>query len=113
MCSITAGLLDLRESGHQRGAILQRPAVILHVGHFEPVGVEIDRHLDDIGELVQILPVHDGVDRQRQFEFTRPLRDFELFGMAAFEATNAIGHNRLIALKTDLHMREAGIGQRG
>ena len=44
-----AGLLDLRQRRHQRGAVLQRPAVILHIGDFQPVGVEIDRHLDDVG----------------------------------------------------------------
>ena len=45
-----AGLLDLRQRRHQRGAVLQRPAVILHIGDFEPVGIEIDRHLDDVGQ---------------------------------------------------------------
>ena len=29
--------------GHQRGAVLQRPAVILDVGDLEPLGAELDR----------------------------------------------------------------------
>ena len=76
-----AGFLDLRERRHQRGAVLQRPAVILDVGDFEPVGVEIDRHLDDVGELMQVLAVHHRVDGQRQIEFARPFRDFDLLLM--------------------------------
>ena len=32
---------------HQRGAVTQRPAVILHMRDFEPAGAEIDRQLDD------------------------------------------------------------------
>src|SRR4029077_3467530 len=34
-----ARLLELLEGRHQRGAFLQGPAVILHIGDFEPVGV--------------------------------------------------------------------------
>ena len=97
---------------HQGGAVLQRPAVILHVGDFEPVGVEIDRHLDDVGELVQVLAVHDGVDRQRQVELARPFRDFELFLMRVLQSGDAVGDHGLVALETDLHMAEPGIGQR-
>ena len=100
------------ERRHQRGAVLQRPAVILHVGDFEPVGVEIDRHLDDVGKLMQVLPVHHGVDRQRQIEFARPFRGFDLLVVRVLQAGDAVGDDGLVALKTDLHMAEPGIGQR-
>src|SRR6201988_4113959 len=51
-----AGLLDLPHGRHQRGAVFQSPAVILHIGDFQPVGIEVERHLDDLGQLMQVLP---------------------------------------------------------
>ena len=107
-----AGLLDLRDGRHQRRAIFQRPAVILHVGDLQPVGVEIDRHLDDVRKLMQVLTMHDRVDRQRQIQFARPFRDFDFLFMRIFQPGDAIGDAGLVALKTDLHMTQAGIGQR-
>ena len=89
---------------HQRRAVLQRPAVILHIGDFEPVGVEIDRHLDDVGELVQVLPMHHRIDRQRQIQLAGPFRDFDLLLMRLLEAGDAVGDHGLVALKADLHM---------
>jgi len=108
----TAGLLNLFDSRHQRRAVLQSPAVILHVGDFQPVGVEIDSHLDDVGQLKKILPMHDRVDRQWQVQFTRPLGDLDFLCVSAFEAGNAVGDDRLVALKADLHVTQPGIGQR-
>ena len=108
-----AGLLDLLQRRHQRGAVLQRPAVILHIGDFQPVGVEIDRHLDDVGQLEQVLAVHHRIDRQRQVQFARPFRDFDLLLMRVLQAGDAVGDDGLVALKTDLHMTQPGIGQRG
>ena len=108
-----AGLLDLCQRRHQRRAVLQRPAVILHIGDLEPVGVEIDRHLDDVGQLMQVLPVHHRIDRQRQIEFAGPFRDFDLLLMRVLQAGDAVGDDGLVALKADLHMAQSGIGQRG
>ena len=107
-----AGLLDLRERRHQRRAVFQRPAVILHIGDFQPVGVEIDRHLDDVGKLMQVLPMHDRVDRQRQIQLARPFRDFDLLFVRVLQAGDAVGDDGLVALETDLHMAQPGIGQR-
>ena len=106
-------LLELLECRHQRGAVLQCPAVILHVGDFQPVGVEIDRHLDDLRQLVQILSVHDGIHRERQIEFARPFRDFELLGMRALETGDTVGADGLVTLKTDLHVGQSRVGERG
>ena len=107
-----AGFLDLLQRRHQRGAVLQRPAVILHIGDFQPVGIEIDRHLDDVGQLMQVLPVHHRVDGQRQIEFAGPARDFELLLVGILQPGDAVGDDGLIALKADLHMAQPGIGQR-
>ncbi len=110
--TIRRGLVDLLDRRHQGGAVLQRPAVILDVGDFEPVGVEIDGHLDDVGKLVQVLAVHDGVDRQRQVEFAGPFRGFELLLVRVLQSGDAVGGPRLVALEADLYVAEPGIGQR-
>ena len=110
--TMRAGLLDLFQRRHQRGAVLQRPAVILHIGDFEPVGIEIDRHLNDVGELMQVLPVHHGIDGQRQIKLARPSRRLDLLLVRFLQPGDAIGNDGLIALKADLHMAEPGIGER-
>jgi len=107
-----AGFLDLLQGRHQRGAVLQRPAVILHIGDLEPVGIEIDRHLDDVGELMQVLPVHHRINGERQIELAGPFRDFELFLVGLLESGDAVGQHRFVALEADLHMAQPGIGQR-
>ena len=107
----TTGLLDLLQRRHQGRAVLQRPTVILHVGNFEPIGIEIDRHLNDVGKLVQILPVHHRVDGERQIEFSRPMRRFNFFGVRILHAGDAIRHCGLVALEANLNMAQAGIGQ--
>ena len=65
------------------------------------------------GKLEQVLPVHHRIDGQRQIQLARPFRDFDLLGVRALEAGDAVGHDRLVALKTDLHVAQPGIGQRG
>jgi hypothetical protein len=67
----------------------------------------------DVGELVQVLAVHDGVDRQRQLELTRPSRGFEFLFVRVPQSGDAVGDGGLVALKTDLHVAKPGIGQRG
>ena len=106
-----AGLLDLLQGRHQRRAVLQRPAVILDVGDFQPVGIEIDCHPDDVGELVQVLPVHDGIHRQRQIELARPFRGRDLPLVRVLQSGDAVGDDRLVALEADLHVTESGAGQ--
>ncbi len=88
------------------------PAVILHIGDFEPVGVEIERHLDDVGKLEQVLSMHDRVDRQRQVQLARPLRGFDFLCVRAFEAGDAVGDDGFVALETDLDVTQPGLGQR-
>ena len=97
-----AGLLDLVKRRHQRRAVFQRPAVILHIGDFQPVGIQIDRHLDDLGQLEQVLPMHDRIDRQRKIELAGPFCHLDLPGMGAPKAGNTIRRHGLVALETDL-----------
>ena len=96
---------------HQRGAVLQRPAVVLDVGDLDAVGVERDGHVDHVGQLVEVLPVHHGVDGERQAEFAGPAGGFELLRVA-LEAGDAVGEFGFVALEADLDVVEAGIGQR-
>ena len=83
----------------------------LDVGDLEPVGVEIDRHLDDIRNLMQVLAVHYGVDRQRQVKLARPFRNLDLLRVRVLQAGDTVGHHRFVALEADLHVTEPGVGQ--
>src|SRR3954451_16233514 len=102
-------LVELHHGRHQGGAVLQRPAVILHIGDLEPVGVEIDRHLDDIRQLVQVLPVHHRIHGERQIELARPFCPFELLAVPVFVAADAIGEGFFNAREADLDVPEPGI----
>src|SRR3954451_21688814 len=104
-------LVELRHRRHQGVAFLQRPAVILDVGDLEPVGVEIDRHLDDIRQQMQVLPVHHRIHGERQIELARPFCDFELLAVSVFVTADAIGEGFFNALEADLDMAEPGIGK--
>ena len=108
-----AGLLDLGQCRHQRRAIFKGPAVILHVGDFQPVGIEFERHLDDLGQLEQVLPVHDRVDGQRQIQLARPPRDLDFLLMRVLETCDSVGEPGFVALETDLHMGQSGVSKRG
>ena len=56
---------DLLPRRHQRGAIGERPAVILGVGDFEPARAEFDRKIDERADLMQIGAMDDRVDGER------------------------------------------------
>ena len=86
----TAGFLDLLQVGISAARFF-RAQPYLHVRDFQTVGVEIDRHLDDIRELMQVLPVHHRIDRQRQFELARPFRGLDLLFMRVPQAGDAVG----------------------
>jgi len=62
---------------------------------------------------MQVLAMHHRVDRQRQIQFARPLRDFNLFLVCVFQTGDTVGDNRLVALKTDLDMAQPGLRQCG
>ncbi len=55
------GALDLGAGGHEGRPVLERPAVILHVGDLQTVGPETPRQRDDFLEMIEILAMHDGV----------------------------------------------------
>jgi hypothetical protein len=57
------------------------PAV-LHIGDFQPVASRSTAILDDVGELMQVLPVHDGIDRHGSLTRASISAVFDLFGHA-------------------------------
>ena len=62
------GALDLLARRHQRGAVLQRPAVILHMRDLDAAGAERQREVDHVGDALDIGAMHDDVDGERQTE---------------------------------------------
>ena len=58
--------LDLFPRRHQRGAVGERPAVILGMRDFEPARAEFDRKIDERADLMQIGAMDDRVDGERQ-----------------------------------------------
>ena len=51
---------------HQRGAVGERPAVILGMRDFEPARAEFDRKIDERADLMQIGAMDDRIDGERQ-----------------------------------------------
>jgi len=83
----------------------------LHVGHFQPVGIEIDRHLDDVRELMQVLAMHHRIHRQRQVELAGPFRDpRSSCDGESFRPATRSAMMGFIALEADLDVAQPGIG---
>ena len=47
-------LLGLLARRHQRGAVGERPAVVLRVRHFEPARAELKREVDERADLMKV-----------------------------------------------------------
>ena len=82
------GLLPGR---HQRGAVDQRPAVVLDVRDLEPLRAELDREIDDLAEMVEVLAMHHGIDRERQPGRPDHRRQRHLLGVALAVAADPVG----------------------
>ena len=70
--------LQLRPRRHQRVLVGDRPAVVLRVGQLEPLRAELERQLEQLLDAVEVLPVQDAVDRQREVELLGVARGREL-----------------------------------
>ena len=94
---------------HQRGAVLQRPGVILHVGDLDAAGAELDRVVDDRFDVLDVVAVDRRVDGQRHAELAHPAGDFLLLGAAALVAARCGRRSRprVDVLDGDLHVVEA------
>ena len=98
------GLFGLRLAGHQGGADLQRPAMVLDDGHFDPSRTHLNGHFDGARKLMQVLPVQDRVERERNAQSPDPLGSLHLAFETAAIAANAIGHLRIGSLQRKLDM---------
>jgi hypothetical protein len=56
--------LDLIPRRHQRGAVLERPAIILHVRDLDAARAERKRQTDQVGYPVDVGTVYDPVHRE-------------------------------------------------
>ena len=56
--------------------------------------------------------MHHRIHSERQIEFTRPARSFDLLRMGVAEAGDAIRDIGFAALEADLDMAQSGVSQR-
>ncbi len=59
---------DLLAGGEQGFAVHQRPSVVLRVGEFHPVCVEVAGELDELADATQVVAVENDVQGQREIE---------------------------------------------
>src|SRR5437588_2931281 len=103
------GTIDLFARGHQRRAILQGPAVVLHMRNFDTLCVQLDGQIDHFANARDIAAVHDGIDRERLAEpyYFGRLRKLALERVAI--ACNEIRRYGLVGLDGYLEMVVASI----
>ena len=58
---------QLLAGGEEHGLIDLRPAVVLRAGKLDIVSLEIDRHLDDVFDLINVLAMDHDVEHHRIF----------------------------------------------
>ena len=104
--------LDLLAGRHQRGAILQRLTVVLHVRDLDPARADREREIDHVANPVDVGTVHHRVHRERQLLPHDLRRQCPFPGQRAVIAGNVVGGCRVAVLDGDLHMIEPGLGQR-
>ena len=61
-------LIDLFACGHQRRAIFQGPAIVLHMRNLDTLCFQLDGQIDHFANARDIGAVHDRIDRERQAE---------------------------------------------
>ena len=82
---------DLLAGGLQGSAVAERPTVELDARHLDSSRAECQRHLDHVRQVVEILPVHDRVDGERNANRLDPAGEGELALEAARIAADTIG----------------------
>src|SRR6516162_6482025 len=78
---------------------------------FEPVGAERYGQVDGRVEAVEVLPVHDRVDGQRQPRLTNEARRSPLCLLSSEEAGDAIAEDHVGILEAELDVLETGVDQ--
>jgi hypothetical protein len=85
----------------------------LDVSDFEPISPERHGQLDDLAETVEVLPMHDRVDGQRQPRIADKARSGTLCLLRSGEAGDAIAGDHIGILEAQLHVFETRVDQPG
>jgi hypothetical protein len=103
--------VELGPAGQQGVAVGQGPAVILHVRHLDPPGAPVQGEADQRFEVVQVLPMDHGVERQRQPRRHDQRGCGPLARLGAAQAADPLGARLFGVLHRELHVVEAGGAQ--
>src|SRR5262249_12756245 len=103
--------LDLLAGWHQRGAVLERPAIVLHVRDLDPARADREREIDYVANPVDVGTVHHRVHGEQQLVPHDLRRECPLPGKCAVIAGNVVGGCGVAVLDGDLHMIEPGLAQ--
>ena len=97
--------IELLARRQERVAVLERPAVELHVRELEAFGAEPFGERDDVGDLIEVPAVEDDVHRERQVELLHGARGSELL-LPRVRVGDALRRLGVPALKAHLHVIE-------
>ena len=111
-----AGGLDRSRRGvqlfaarQQRGAVPQRPAVILDMRDLQPLGADLDRERDHRVEPREVMPMDDRVEGQRQSGVAHRLRGATLFRLCARPMRDPVAGELVGVLQTQLNVLDPGL----
>src|SRR5882724_1309698 len=84
-------LIDLLACGHERGAVPQRPPVVLNVSNLHTVWLQSFEEADGFVEVIEILPMNDQIDRERRALLLNDSRkfDFPRMGLSSGDPVSA------------------------
>ena len=104
--------LDLFARRHQGAAVLKRPAVILHVRDLDAAGAERKRQFNEVADALDVGAMHDRVDRERELQPHHLRGECALACKRAIVAGDTVGRCFDAVLDRNLHVVEAGVGER-
>ena len=104
--------IDCFAVGHQRIAVGERPAGILHIGDLEPFRAKRKGELDEFRHFLDIVAMDRRIDGERQAGGARTPRRLQLLFVAAAGGCRCARWSRPRALEAQLQMVEPGFGKR-
>src|SRR5215203_569799 len=99
--------LDLLATGHQSGAVLQTPSVILSISQLDSIRTEARGQVYDFSQAVEIGPVEDDIDREGEIELPDDRRRCLLVSHGS-HACNPLSNFGVGVLNGDLDVFQAG-----
>ena len=102
---------ELRVRRHQRGAVGQRPSVVLRVRDLHSLRVQLLDEGDHLFQMIEILPMHDQVHGEGDLVPADRAREFDLVRVR-LRAGNPVGGFFARILKADLDVIESRVDQR-